>query len=179
MFPKRGSDGVVHLRLSPTSGKQVSELFELLPAYPLAHNEGERAVYPWNAQSGAFKIFPYTLLVHVKPNRVCRVDWIFESRLGQLLKVRMILPKIMAQDAVSKELGVVNNCMFLDGIAPYVYTKTNESGVTVGLHFPKANIPLGNGRFRPLTWRDIPLFRGAEINYPACEDQAKPDESNE
>ncbi len=179
MFPKRGVDDVVHIRLSPTNGKQVIELFDLLPAHPLAHNEGERAVYPWSAQSGAFKIFPYTLLVRVKPNRGCRVDWIFESHLGQFLKIRMILPKTMARDAVSKELGCVNNCMFLVGIAPYVYTKTNESGVTVGLHFPKAYIPIGNGGFRPLTWRDIPHFRDAELNYPTTETETRADANNE
>jgi hypothetical protein len=166
VFPKRSKKGELYVRIKPADAREAIVFLDAFDACPLAHREGERTVYPWTAQSETHRVFPYTVIVQTKPTVFCRIVWCHEYQNGSFTFIRMQLPDELREEAVDASSGVLKNSMFVAGLAPYVYVQTNEFGRQIGLRFPKAYTPSGDGRFRLLTWRDIPLLRDAEAKKP-------------
>lgn len=164
LFPRRSKKGELYLRVKPRDAAETIAFLNILDAFPLAHREGDRVVTPWTAESETHRIFPYTIIVQLKPNLLCWIVWCHEFRKGRFIYVRLQLPDELLVGAVDQTVGVLKDGMFVAGLSPYIYAQTNAHGRRVGLHFPKAYAPTEDGRFRLLGWRDIPLLRDAERN---------------
>lgn len=158
IFPRRNRRGEIYIRIKPADAIETISFLDIFESYPLAHQEGGRKVFPHTTEGEIHRIFPYTLLVKIASEVLCRVMWCYQYRKDQFAFIRTHLPDELTKQGVDASTGALKDSMFVAGLAPYVYVRTNVSSRHIGLHFPKAYIPIAPGRFRLLTWRDIPLF---------------------